>query len=232
MRCATIPATSFAALANQWHLSSLTMARPRKPKGEKSGRTSAGILPWREGRLELLLGYPEGSHFARESTTRLLLPEFLERTSLRMTRWSSPSTTFRESFVHHVRGPYSSGHREAAYEWERLETCGCRSVLLVVVARCNGKCVTAHPAAPLRTGCEGWCASSPDLSRSGPRDRSHGASRSVPNLNRTSGPRSSPTFAVPRVGSVVRGLHTAPSVNVTSWTRGANLFEFPADSRA
>jgi len=38
----------------------------------------------------------------------LLLLEFLEQTSLRMTRWSPRSTTFRESFVHHVRGPYFS----------------------------------------------------------------------------------------------------------------------------
>jgi hypothetical protein len=36
----------------------------------------------------------------------LLLPEFLQ-ISLRMTRWSSRSTTFRRAFVHHVRGPYS-----------------------------------------------------------------------------------------------------------------------------
>jgi len=40
------------------------------------------------------------------STTVLLLPEFLQ-ISLRMTRWSSRSTTFRRAFVHHVRGPYS-----------------------------------------------------------------------------------------------------------------------------
>jgi hypothetical protein len=39
------------------------------------------------------------------STTVLLLPEFLQ-ISLRMTRWSSRSTTFRRAFVHHVRGPY------------------------------------------------------------------------------------------------------------------------------
>jgi DNA (cytosine-5)-methyltransferase 1 len=36
-----------------------------------------------------------------------LLSEFLEQISLRMTRWSSRSTTFRRSFVHHVRGRYS-----------------------------------------------------------------------------------------------------------------------------
>jgi len=40
------------------------------------------------------------------STTVLLLPE-LSQISLRMTRWSSRSTTFRESFVHHVGGLYS-----------------------------------------------------------------------------------------------------------------------------
>ena len=42
------------------------MARPRKPKVDKSGRTSAGILLWREraGRLEVLLGHPGGPYFA------------------------------------------------------------------------------------------------------------------------------------------------------------------------
>jgi hypothetical protein len=39
------------------------------------------------------------------STTVLLLPEF-PQISLRMTRWSCRSTTFSDSFVHHVRGPY------------------------------------------------------------------------------------------------------------------------------
>jgi len=38
------------------------------------------------------------------STTVLLLSEF-RQLSLRMTRWSSRSTTFRASFVHQVRGP-------------------------------------------------------------------------------------------------------------------------------
>ena len=42
------------------------MARIRKPKVDKSGRTSAGILLWRrrEGRLEVLLGHPGGPYFA------------------------------------------------------------------------------------------------------------------------------------------------------------------------
>jgi hypothetical protein len=41
------------------------------------------------------------------STTALLLSKS-SQISLRMTRWSSRSTTFRRSFVHHVRGPYSA----------------------------------------------------------------------------------------------------------------------------
>jgi predicted NUDIX family NTP pyrophosphohydrolase len=42
------------------------MANVRKPKVDKSGRTSAGILLWhtREGRLEVLLGHPGGPYFA------------------------------------------------------------------------------------------------------------------------------------------------------------------------
>src|SRR5262245_64741167 len=42
------------------------MARVRKPKVDKSGRTSAGILLWRRraGRLEVLLGHPGGPYFA------------------------------------------------------------------------------------------------------------------------------------------------------------------------
>ena len=42
------------------------MARVRKPKVDKFGRTSAGILLWRrcEGRLEVLLGHPGGPYFA------------------------------------------------------------------------------------------------------------------------------------------------------------------------
>jgi predicted NUDIX family NTP pyrophosphohydrolase len=42
------------------------MARVRKPKVDKAGRTSAGILLWREsaGRLEVLLGHPGGPYFA------------------------------------------------------------------------------------------------------------------------------------------------------------------------
>ena len=44
------------------------MARVRKPKVDKSGRTSAGILLWRrrEGRLEVLLGHNGGPYFARK----------------------------------------------------------------------------------------------------------------------------------------------------------------------
>jgi predicted NUDIX family NTP pyrophosphohydrolase len=42
------------------------MARVRKPKVDKSGRTSAGILLWRrrEGRVEVLLAHPGGPYFA------------------------------------------------------------------------------------------------------------------------------------------------------------------------
>jgi predicted NUDIX family NTP pyrophosphohydrolase len=42
------------------------MARVRKPKVDKAGRTSAGVLLWRErvGRLEVLLGHPGGPYFA------------------------------------------------------------------------------------------------------------------------------------------------------------------------
>jgi len=42
------------------------MARARKPKVDKSGRTSVGILLWRErkGHLEVLLGHPGGPYFA------------------------------------------------------------------------------------------------------------------------------------------------------------------------
>ena len=42
------------------------MAWVRKPKVDKSGRTSAGLLLWRrrEGRLEVLLGHPGGPYFA------------------------------------------------------------------------------------------------------------------------------------------------------------------------
>ena len=42
------------------------MAPVRKPKVDKSGRTSAGILLWRKrkGRLEVLLGHPGGPYFA------------------------------------------------------------------------------------------------------------------------------------------------------------------------
>ena len=42
------------------------MARARKPKLDKSGRTSAGMLLWcnRKGHLEVLLGHPGGPYFA------------------------------------------------------------------------------------------------------------------------------------------------------------------------
>lgn len=42
------------------------VARVRKPKVDKSGRTSVGILLWRtrKGRLEVLLGHPGGPYFA------------------------------------------------------------------------------------------------------------------------------------------------------------------------
>jgi predicted NUDIX family NTP pyrophosphohydrolase len=44
------------------------MSRPRKPKVDKAGRLSAGILLWRrrDGRLEVLLGHPGGPYFARK----------------------------------------------------------------------------------------------------------------------------------------------------------------------
>lgn len=42
------------------------MPRPQKPKVDKSGRTSAGMLLWRKrkGRLEVLLGHPGSPYFA------------------------------------------------------------------------------------------------------------------------------------------------------------------------
>jgi predicted NUDIX family NTP pyrophosphohydrolase len=42
------------------------MVGVRKPKVDKSGRTSAGILLWRSrgGRLEVLLGHPGGPYFS------------------------------------------------------------------------------------------------------------------------------------------------------------------------
>ena len=45
-----------------------TMPRPRKPKVNKTGRTSAGILLWRrrKRRIEVLLGHPGGPYFARK----------------------------------------------------------------------------------------------------------------------------------------------------------------------
>lgn len=41
---------------------------PRKPKVNKAGRLSAGILLWRrrDGHLEVLLGHPGGPYFARK----------------------------------------------------------------------------------------------------------------------------------------------------------------------
>jgi predicted NUDIX family NTP pyrophosphohydrolase len=44
------------------------MTHPRKPKVNKAGRTSAGILLWRrrKGHLEVLLGHPGGPYFARK----------------------------------------------------------------------------------------------------------------------------------------------------------------------
>src|SRR5436190_9256346 len=44
------------------------MATGRKPKIDKSGRTSAGILLWhrRGGRVEVLLGHPGGPYFANK----------------------------------------------------------------------------------------------------------------------------------------------------------------------
>jgi len=41
-------------------------------------------------------------------TTVLLLSEFLQQIPLRMTRWSSRSTTVSRPFVHHFRGRYST----------------------------------------------------------------------------------------------------------------------------
>jgi len=43
------------------------MTPPRKPKVNKAGRLSAGILLWRlrKGRLEVLLGHPGSPYFAR-----------------------------------------------------------------------------------------------------------------------------------------------------------------------
>jgi predicted NUDIX family NTP pyrophosphohydrolase len=43
-------------------------AAPKRPKVDKSGRTSAGILLWRRrgGRLEVLLGHNGGPYFARK----------------------------------------------------------------------------------------------------------------------------------------------------------------------
>jgi predicted NUDIX family NTP pyrophosphohydrolase len=44
------------------------VAAPRKPRVDKTGRTSAGILLWRRGSagVEVLLGHPGGPYFARK----------------------------------------------------------------------------------------------------------------------------------------------------------------------
>jgi predicted NUDIX family NTP pyrophosphohydrolase len=44
------------------------MAPPKKPKVDKRGRVSAGILLWRrrDGELEVLLGHPGGPYFAKK----------------------------------------------------------------------------------------------------------------------------------------------------------------------
>jgi len=44
------------------------VSAPKKPRVDKTGRTSAGILLWRrrDGRLEVLLGHPGGPYFARK----------------------------------------------------------------------------------------------------------------------------------------------------------------------
>ena len=44
------------------------MPRPRKPKIDKTGRTSAGVLLWRrrDDRIEVLLGHPGGPYFAKK----------------------------------------------------------------------------------------------------------------------------------------------------------------------
>ena len=44
------------------------MAPPKKPRVDKTGLTSAGILLWRRGRtgVEVLLGHPGGPYFARK----------------------------------------------------------------------------------------------------------------------------------------------------------------------
>ncbi len=45
------------------------MTAPKKPKVNKAGRLSAGILLWRrrDGRLEVLLGHPGSPYFARKN---------------------------------------------------------------------------------------------------------------------------------------------------------------------
>jgi predicted NUDIX family NTP pyrophosphohydrolase len=53
------------------------MASARKPKIDKTGRTSAGILlwRWREGRIEVLLGHPGGPYFARKDADAWTVPK-------------------------------------------------------------------------------------------------------------------------------------------------------------
>jgi predicted NUDIX family NTP pyrophosphohydrolase len=53
------------------------MAGPRKPKVDKSGRTSAGFVLWRrrEGHLEVLLGHPGGPYFARKDAGHWTVPK-------------------------------------------------------------------------------------------------------------------------------------------------------------
>ena len=67
------------------------------------------------------------------STTVLLLPEF-PQTSLRMTRWSSCSTTFRSLFVHHVCGPYFRRGQHVAGDTATAPLRGCRIVELFDVS--------------------------------------------------------------------------------------------------
>lgn len=53
------------------------MASPRKPKIDKTGRTSAGILLWRrrQERLEVLLGHPGGPYFASKDADAWTVPK-------------------------------------------------------------------------------------------------------------------------------------------------------------
>ena len=53
------------------------MARGRKPKIDKSSRTSVGILLWRKrkDRLEVLLGHPGGPYFAGKDADHWTVPK-------------------------------------------------------------------------------------------------------------------------------------------------------------